>query len=99
MSIIVDQLFCLINLQWGGGGALRSTDVSSEVSTVFTEIMEDGILEKSDEADHSVGEKEQKLCKCYPRKLRYERKDLERISKRHGTKRLVTRGDQDGRSR
>ena len=58
--------------------------------------MKDGILEKSDKADRSVGEKEQKLWKCYPRKLRWERKDLARISERHGTRRLVTRGDQDG---
>ena len=54
----------------GAQRVLRSMVVSLEVSTVFTEIMEDGILEKSDEADHSVGEKEQKLWKCYPRKLR-----------------------------
>ena len=45
----------------GGGRALCPKYVSTEVFTVFTEIMEDGILEKSDKADHSVGKDEQKL--------------------------------------
>ena len=32
----------------GGGGVLRPTEVSSVVSTVFTEIMEDGPKKSSD---------------------------------------------------
>ena len=38
------------NFQKGVRQALRPTGVSSEVFTVFTEIREDGILEKSDKA-------------------------------------------------
>ena len=37
------------------------------MSTVFTEIMENGIFEKNGKVDQSVGGEEQKLWKCYPR--------------------------------
>ena len=47
---------------------MRPTDVSSVVSAVFTEIMENGIFEKSDKVNQSVGEEKQKLWKCYPKK-------------------------------
>ena len=57
----------------GGRGerCVRRTDGQADgwtVSGVFTEIMEDGIFEKSDKVDQSVGEEEQKLWKRYPRK-------------------------------